>query len=109
MRLKDLLKSHYTPDGKFVGKTENDMTSDMKKVLMGSHISTLGLDCTSSEDQLKKGLLLFKDKKTTYKIDIEGKYFKGTEEIGKVKKSSDTHSQYSNALHELIKWIKDNK
>ena len=107
MKLKDLLQHHYDPKEKFKPHSKNDLTSHMKKVLLGSHPATLGLKCTSTESQLAKGILLFKDKKTIYKIDINGKYYKDNEELGEVKKSSDLHSQYSNALYALIKWIEN--
>lgn len=109
MRLEDLLNQHYNPKEKFKPHTKNDLRSDMKKVLLGSHISSLGLDCISTDTQLSKGLLVFKDKKARYKIDIDGKYYLDDKELGEVKKSSDLHSQYSSALHELIKWIKKNE
>lgn len=108
MRLRDILQHHYEPTEKFAPKhSENDLISDMKKILLGSHVSTLGLKCISTDAQLQKGLLLFKDTKKSYKIDLDGKYYEGTKEIGHVTKSNDLHSQYSSALHELIKHIKE--
>ena len=109
MKLKDIMKTHYEPKWKEVPHSKNDISSHVKKVLQGAHFDSLGLKCISSQSQLAKGLLIFKDKKNRYKIDIDGKYYEGTKELGEVKKSSDLHSQYSSAISELTKWIKENE
>ncbi len=109
MKVKDLIKSHYEPSQKFPVHSKNDILATVNKVLEGSHISTIGLKMISTDNQISKGLLIFKDKKTRYKINYEGKIFHNATEIGEVKKSGDLHSQYSNAIFLLIKWIKENE
>lgn len=109
MKVKDLIKSHYEPSQKFTAHSKNDILATVNKVLEGPHISSIGLKMISTDSQISKGLLIFKDKKTRYKINYEGKIFHNETEIDNVKQSGDLHSQYSNALFVLIKWIEENE
>jgi hypothetical protein len=101
MKLEDIYE-----EKKFTSHTENDIISIVQKVIDGPHSTTLGLELISSKDQRCKGTLIFKDNGDRFKIDYDGIIYKNNKEIGKVKKSSDLHSQYSNAMFKLIDLLK---